>query len=391
MIISPANRLASVSEYYFAKKLREIRKRIADGEDIINLGIGNPDMMPSEKTLKKLISSVIEPGNHGYQPYKGIPTLRKAFSRWYKHTYGVDLNPEKEILPLMGSKEGILHISMAFLNPGDGVLIPNPGYPTYASNTRLLDARIINYDLKPENNWKPDFEALEQLDLTKVKLMWINYPHMPTGTPASKELFQQIIDFGKKHQILICHDNPYSLVLNKNPMSIFSIPGAMELCLELNSLSKSHNMAGWRIGMVAGKAEYLQEVLKVKSNMDSGMFMPMQQAAVEALHNSYEWHHERNNVYASRRETAWKILNALDCTYHKEQAGMFIWAEIPRWAEHSEHFAEQVLNDYHVFITPGFIFGTQGNRYIRISLCNSLERLEEAFNRVASNKEVIVD
>lgn len=382
MIISPANRLSSVSEYYFAKKLREIRKRIHQGEDIINLGIGNPDMMPSENTLKKLISAVIEPGNHGYQPYKGIPNLRKAFARWYEHTYGVTLAESEEILPLMGSKEGIMHISMAFLNPGDGVLIPNPGYPTYVSNSKLVGAHIIPYELRAENGWKPDLGQLAQQDLSSVKLMWINYPHMPTGTPASKALFEEIIEFGRVHQILICHDNPYSLVLNKEPMSIFSVPGAKDLCLELNSLSKSHNMAGWRIGMVAGNASYLREVLKVKSNMDSGMFLPLQQAAVEALHNSYEWHHERNQMYAKRREIAWKMLDVLQCQYEKEQAGMFVWAAIPPSAVSSEAFSEHILNTNQVFITPGFIFGSQGEKYVRISLCNPLERMKEALDRI---------
>lgn len=386
MLISPAKRLAHISEYYFSRKLREIRKRVLAGEDIINLGIGNPDMKPSDGTITSLIQAAKEPRNHGYQPYKGILLLRQAISEWYLNTYGVTLNPDQEILPLIGSKEGIMHISMAFLNPGDQVLLPNPGYPTYTSVSRIVGAEPKYYELSDATNWYPDLESLGKENLSKVKIMWVNYPHMPSGTPASDELFEKLIAFGKKHQILICHDNPYSLVLNPFPKSLLSYPGAKEVVLELNSLSKSHNMAGWRVGMLSGAKEYLDEVLKVKSNMDSGMFMPLQSAAVEALKTPYRWHKERNAEYSKRREIAWQILDKLGCTYIKNQAGMFIWAKIPVNARDGESFSEEILNQQHVFITPGFIFGTGGNNYIRISLCSPLERLEEALERMVERE-----
>ncbi|RMG24840.1 MAG: aminotransferase class I/II-fold pyridoxal phosphate-dependent enzyme [Bacteroidetes bacterium] len=384
MLITPANRLSHIQEYYFSKKLREIRRRNAEGEGIINLGIGNPDMQPSDATIKTLIDAAIEPGNHGYQPYKGLPSLRNAMTDWYLNTYGVELNPEDEILPLMGSKEGIMHISMAFLNPGEQVLIPNPGYPTYTSITRLVGATPLYYELVEERQWQPDFEALEKQDLSRVKLMWVNYPHMPTGAPGSAELFEQIIAFGQKHRILICHDNPYSLVLNPVPMSMLAFPAAREVVLELNSLSKSHNMAGWRIGMLAGQKAYLQQVLKVKSNMDSGMFLPLQEAATEALRTPYSWHEHRNHEYRQRRKIAWQILDSLQCTYDPAQTGMFIWARIPEKAESGEAFSEKILNERRVFITPGFIFGSGGHRYIRISLCSPPHLLQEALHRMSS-------
>ncbi len=381
MIIAPANRLADVKEYYFARKLREIRSRLAAGEAIINLGIGNPDMMPSEATIKELVARAIEPGNHGYQPYRGLPQLRQGFTRWYLDTYGVSLDPEQEVLPLMGSKEGIMHISMAFLNPGDQVLVPNPGYPTYTAISKLVGAEIVYYDLQEKNDWQPDFTALAQQDLSRVKLMWINYPHMPTGTLASDELMAQLVAFAREHQILLCHDNPYSLVLNPQPRSVLSVDGAQEVAIELNSLSKSHNMAGWRIGMVAGAAPYLDTILKVKSNMDSGMFMPMQAAAAQALANGYQWHHERNQVYAERRQWAYRILDAMAGTYRRDQAGMFVWARIPDHATSGEAHSEWLLNEASVFIAPGFIFGSNGERYVRISLCAPTKRMEEAAER----------
>lgn len=382
MIIEPSNRLTHIQEYYFAGKLRELRRRMSAGEDIINLGIGSPDMMPSEDTIKSMINTSVEPGNHGYQPYKGIPRLRKGFSQWYQNTYGVQLDPETEILPLMGSKEGIMHISMAFLNPGDHALIPDPGYPTYVSNTRIAGAEPLFYQLSETNDWQPDFEALEKLDLSKVKLMWVNYPHMPTGATGSRELFEKLIAFGRKNRILICHDNPYSLVLNDHPMSMLEPEGAKDVVVELNSLSKSHNMAGWRVGMVAGNQEYIDTILRVKSNMDSGMFLPIQEAAATALDNSYEWHRERNTEYLVRRKIVEKMLGALDCTFSQEQVGMFIWAKIPDSSPSGEFYSEYILNNCGVFITPGFIFGSQGERYIRASLCMPKARLQEALTRI---------
>ncbi|MEO0900058.1 MAG: aminotransferase class I/II-fold pyridoxal phosphate-dependent enzyme [Bacteroidota bacterium] len=382
MIIPAANRLSEVKEYYFATKLREIRKRNAQGENIINLGIGNPDLSPSESTIKALIQSAVEPANHGYQPYKGIPHLRKAYADWYMNSFGVELNPESEILPLMGSKEGIMHISMAFLNQGDQVLVPNPGYPTYTSVSDLLGAEIISYNLNEEGGWQPNFDQLEAMDLRRVKIMWVNYPHMPTGAPAKKETFEKLVAFGKKHQILICHDNPYSLVLNPYPMSLLGVEGAKDVVLELNSLSKSHNMAGWRMGMLAAAPAYVETVLRVKSNMDSGMFLPMQQAAVEALSNSYNWHSDRNTVYAERRELVYKILDQLDCAYNKEHVGMFVWARIPESIQSGKEYSDLLLNQARVFITPGFIFGSEGDKYIRISLCSPLKNLEEALARI---------
>ncbi len=389
MIISPAQRLADVKEYYFARKLREIRSRMASGEAIINLGIGNPDMMPSEETIKELISRAVEPGNHGYQPYKGIPQLRNGFAEWYLSTYGVKLDPEQEILPLMGSKEGIMHISMAFLNPGDEVLLPNPGYPTYSSISNLVGAGRRYYDLTGERGWLPDLEALAQTDLSRVKIMWINYPHMPTGALASKEQLQEMVDFAREHQILLCHDNPYSLVLNPNPQSILALEGASEVAIELNSLSKSHNMAGWRVGMVAGAPEYIETILKVKSNMDSGMFMPMQAAAAKALANSYQWHHERNEVYAERQLLAEKLLATLGCEFEPNQAGMFVWAKVPDTWAGGEELSEWLLNEASVFLAPGFIFGSNGEGYIRASLCAPTVQLEEAVERVEKLKTTV--
>ncbi len=385
MIIPAARRLAGVSEYYFAKKLRELRQRMSAGEDIINLGIGNPDMSPSDETVKRLISAAVEPHHHGYQPYKGIPALRQAYADWYFSTYGVTLDPESHVLPLIGSKEGIMHVSMAFLNPGDQVLIPNPGYPTYLAVTKLMEAEPFFYDLSEENGWKPDLEALAAQDLSRVKIMWINYPHMPSGAKASAEDFQAMVDFARKHRILLCHDNPYSLVLNKVPMSVLSADHAWEVAIELNSLSKSHNMAGWRIGMVAGAQAYVDTILRVKSNMDSGMFLPLQEAAVAALHNSYEWHRERNEAYEQRRIIAFQLLDSLGCSYEKDQVGMFVWAKTPL-GQDGFLFSDQILAETLVFLTPGGIFGSQGNGHIRISLCTPKHRLEEALERILTRQ-----
>jgi LL-diaminopimelate aminotransferase len=383
MVIPIANRLKQVEDYYFVKKLEEIAKLNSEGKNIINFGIGNPDMMPSKATIEALNTAAENPKNHGYQAYRGIPALREAIATFYQNTYGVTINAATEILPLLGSKEGILHLSMAFLNAGDKVLVPNPGYPTYSSNANLVEADIMYYDLKDENNWQPDLEEIQKHDLNKVKIMWLNYPHMPTGTPADPKVLKQIVDFAKKHQILICFDNPYSLVLNKTaPLSLLSIEGAKDVCVELNSLSKSFNMAGWRVGMMVGRADYLGAVLKVKSNMDSGMFLPVQQAAIEALNNSEEWHEKRNNVYAERRAWVYKIFDLLNFTYSKDQVGMFVWAKAPNTLENVPQFSDEILYGANVFITPGVIFGSNGERFLRISLCVPEDKMQEAYDRI---------
>ncbi len=382
MTILPANRISEVKEYYFSKKLREIDELRQQGIDVINLGIGNPDRSPSDEVLIELNETAANKGNHGYQSYIGIPELRQSFADWYNTYFKITLNPATEILPLMGSKEGIMHISMAFLNKGDQVLVPNPGYPTYASVSRLVEAEMINYDLKEELNWQPDFDELEKLDLSKVKMMWVNYPNMPTGANATLELFEKLVAFGKKHQILICNDNPYSFILNDDPLSIFRIEGAKDIAIELNSLSKSHNMAGWRIGMVAANPTFIQYILRVKSNMDSGMFKPLQLAAVKALTLGKEWYKEVNKEYLERRKLVWEIMDTLHCSYDKNQSGMFIWAKIPANITSSIELSDKILNQAHVFITPGTIFGTQGDRYIRISLCSKQEVLKESINRI---------
>ena len=382
--IRPAERLNSVTEYYFSTKLKEIAQLNAQGKNIISLGIGSPDMPPSEQTIKALCDEAPKPNVHGYQAYVGIPELRQGFADWYKKWFGVTLNPTNEIQPLMGSKEGILHISMAFLNVGDGVLVPNPGYPTYMSVSNLVQANIITYDLDENNNWQPDFESLEKMDLSKVKLMWVNYPNMPTGASASIELFEKLVAFGKKHNIVIVNDNPYSFILNENRLSILAVEGAKDICIEMNSLSKSHNMPGWRIGMVAANAQFIEWILRVKSNVDSGMFKPMQSAAVAALNNSEAWHKEMNiNLYAKRRALAETIMQKLGCSFDDSQVGMFLWGRIPDSYKDSGELADKVLYDANVFITPGFIFGDKGNRYIRISLCASEEMLKEAFERIS--------
>lgn len=381
-----ATRLDSVQEYYFSRKLKEIAHMNAEGKNVISLGVGSPDMPPSEDTIKTLCEHAHHSDAHGYQPYVGIPELRHAFADFYKRWYGVELNPANEIQPLIGSKEGILHITLAFVNPGEQVLVPNPGYPTYTSLSTLLGAEVIPYDLTEENGWLPNFDALEQLDLSKVKLMWTNYPHMPTGTNATLELYQKLVDFGKKHHIIIVNDNPYSFILNKKPLSILQIEGAKDCCIELNSMSKSHNMPGWRIGMVASNATFIEWILKVKSNIDSGMFRPMQLAAATALHNDESWHEEMNfNLYQKRRHLAEQILEMLQCTYNNSQVGLFVWGRIPDHYQQVEDLTEAVLHKANVFITPGFIFGSNGARYIRISLCCDEQKLAEALDRIKQN------
>lgn len=381
-MIQAANRTEMVKEYYFSKKLQEIDQMNRAGQQIINLGIGNPDLLPPESVINAMNTANLLPGNNGYQSYKGIPELRNAFAKWYHNFYQVALNPENEILPLMGSKEGIMHISMAFLNPGDKVLIPNPGYPTYRSVSQIVGAELVEYDLKPENYWFPDFEAMEQQDLSEVKIMWVNYPNMPTGQPATHELFKRLIEFGKKHRILIVNDNPYSFILNDDPLSIFSVDGAKDVALELNSLSKSHNMAGFRVGMVAGKAEFIAHVLKIKSNMDSGMYKPLQLAAVEALESSEDWYQSINKEYKKRRTLVYQMYDNLGLSYSKDQKGMFVWARIPESFKNAYEFSDLFLHQAQVFITPGTIFGSNGKRYVRVSLCSSIEKLEESIRRI---------
>lgn len=385
--IVPAERVNEVKEYYFSRKLKEVAELNARGLDIVSLGIGGPDRMPAPEVIDTLCDAARQPGNHSYQPYVGIAELREAMADWYARTYGVHLDPKTEVQPLIGSKEGILHISLAFLNPGDGVLVPNPGYPTYTSVSRLAGAEIFNYDLKEENGWMPDFEALERLPLERIKLMWVNYPHMPTGTPATMELLEKIVDFGRRHGIVIAHDNPYSFILNDHPLSLLQVKGAKDVAIEMNSLSKSHNMAGWRIGMLASNPTFVQWVLKVKSNIDSGQFKPMMLAAVKALGASQEWYDSVNEVYADRRKVAEEIMTALGCTYDPRQRGLFLWGRIPEEAESSERLADEVLYGARVFVTPGFIFGSNGERYLRISLCATRERMEEALKRIREWKK----
>ena len=380
--ITPANRVGSVQEYYFSRKLKEVAEMNAAGKNVINLGVGSPDLPPSERTIETLCEHARQPNEHGYQPYVGIPELRKGFADWYKKWYDVDLDPKTEIQPLIGSKEGILHISLAFLNPGEGVLVPNPGYPTYSSVSKLVEANLISYELKEELGWQPDFDELEKMDLSNVKLMWTNYPNMPTGANASMELYEKLVAFGKKHGIIICNDNPYSFILNEYPSSILSVPGAKDICIEMNSMSKAHNMPGWRMAMLASNAQFVQWVLRVKTNTHPGQFKPMQYAAVEALSAPKEWYDNMNQVYRSRRNLAGQIMRTLGCEYDEKQVGMFLWGKIPAGAKGSEAIADRVLYEANVFLTPGFIFGSQGERYIRISLCCKNETLEEALKRV---------
>lgn len=385
--IVPADRVSNVQEYYFSRKLKEVAEMNAAGKHVINLGIGSPDLPPSTETIEALCYHAHQSNEHGYQPYVGIPELRMAFSQWYKRWFQVDLDPKCEIQPLIGSKEGILHVSLAFLNPGDGVLVPNPGYPTYSSVSHLVQARIVPYDLREELGWQPDFEALERMDLSGIKLMWTNYPNMPTGANASLELYQKLVDFGRKHNIIICNDNPYSFILNEHPLSILSIPGAKDICIEMNSMSKAHNMPGWRMAMLASNAQFVQWILKVKSNIDSGQFKPMQYAAVEALNAPREWYERMNAIYRSRRALAGEIMDALGCRYDKNQVGMFLWGRIPDEVAGSEVLADDILYNANVFLTPGFIFGSNGNRFIRISLCCNQEMLSEALTRIQNRKK----
>lgn len=381
MSIEPAEHIKTISEYYFSVKLAEVAQMNAEGKDVISLAVGAPDRMPSEETIETLCETTKRSDVHAYQPYTGIPELKKAYGEWYKRFYNVDLT-FSEILPLIGSKEGILHISMAFLNIGDGVLIPNPGYPTYRSVSNLLRAKVIEYDLVEGNNWYPDFDALDNMDLSGVKLMWVNYPNMPTGANASYELFERLVAFGKKHDIVICHDNPYSFILNDNPMSIMSVPGAKDISIELNSLSKSHNMSGWRMGVLVSNPQFVKWVLKAKSNIDSGQFKPMQLATVAALNNTDQWHAEMNKIYSERRVWAEKIMDLLNCSYDKSQIGLFVWGKLPEGAKGSEELINELLYEAKVFITPGFIFGSNGEGFVRISLGSSAEKLQEAYNRI---------
>ena len=387
--IRPADRVSEIQEYYFSRKLREVARLNAEGRDIISLGIGGPDRMPSADVIETLCTEAHKAGVHSYQPYVGIPELRWAMSRFYSTHYGVELDADTEIQPLIGSKEGILHVSLAFLNPGDGVLVPNPGYPTYTSVSRLVGAEIFNYDLMEENGWMPDFEALERLPLERIKLMWINYPHMPTGTPASIELFERIVDFGRRHGIVIAHDNPYSFILNDKPLSLLKVEGGKDVAIEMNSMSKSHNMAGWRVGMLASNPQFIQWVLKVKSNIDSGQFRPVMLAAVKGLDAPAGWYAELNEVYASRRIVAEKIMSALGCTFDPRQRGLFLWGRIPEGEKSSESLADRVLYGSRVFITPGFIFGSNGDRYVRISLCATEEKLTEALKRIEETYKTV--
>ncbi len=377
-----AKRLEGIGEYYFSQKLREIDDMNKAGKQVINLGIGSPDLPPHPDVIRALHEEALKPNQHGYQNYKGSPVLRNAVSAWYKKWYDVTLNPDTEILPLIGSKEGIMHICMTYINEGDSVLIPNPGYPTYKSAAKIAGGNIIDYTLTKENNWFPDFAALEKTDLQKVKLMFVNYPQMPTGQLPTKELFEQLVAFAKKHTILLVHDNPYSFILNDKPLSLLSVEGAKEVAIELNSLSKSHNMAGWRIGLLAGAKERINEVLRFKSNMDSGMFLPLQLAAAKALELEEDFHAEVNKVYRKRREKVIDLLQLLQCTFDEKQAGLFIWAAIPAGYKDGYELCDKVLYESNVFITPGGIFGNAGDKYVRVSLCSSLEKIEEAIERI---------
>lgn len=380
-----ANRLQDIGEYYFSTKLREIDDLNKQGKQIINLGIGSPDQPPHPDVLQVLQQESAKPNVHGYQSYKGSPVFRQAIAQWYQNWYGVVLNPDTEILPLIGSKEGIMHICMTYLNDGDEALVPNPGYPTYRSAVKLAGGVCIDYALTEGNNWQPDFAALEQKDLSKVKLMWVNYPHMPTGQMPTAALFQQIVAFGKKHGILIVHDNPYSFILNDKPVSLLSIPDAKDVVIELNSLSKSHNMAGWRIGVLCGAKNRIDDVLRFKSNMDSGMFLPVQLAAAKAVMLGADWFASVNKVYADRRLKVYELLDVIGCNYSNAQVGMFVWAKVPSRYKDGYELADNLLYNANVFITPGGIFGTEGNGYVRISLCSPLEKIEESIARIKSS------
>ncbi|WP_333599826.1 pyridoxal phosphate-dependent aminotransferase [Flavobacterium sp.] len=380
-MITTANRLESVQEYYFSRKLREVRQMLAEGKPVINMGIGSPDLAPDASVIEAMHKAMFDDKAHEYQSYQGLPELRKGMADFYQNHFGVSLDSNTEILPLMGSKEGIMHISLAFLNEGDEVLIPNPGYPTYASVTELVQAKAVFYDLVADNNWQPDFEKLEQQDLSKVKLMWVSYPHMPTGANGTLELFEKLVAFGRKHHILIVNDNPYSFVLNKNPLSILQVDGAKEVALELNSLSKTYNMAGWRVGMVMGNPRLIDAVLKVKSNMDSGMFYGIQKGAIEALKLGTDWFEKQNEIYTKRRNLIFQLAEKLKCTFDKNSVGLFVWAKLPEGIASSEAFIDNVLLEKNIFITPGTIFGSNGEGYIRFSLCVTEAKIEEAIAR----------
>lgn len=378
-----SNRLEGIGEYYFATKLREIAELNKAGKQIINLGIGSPDLPPHPDVIKTLQEEAAKDNVHAYQSYNGSPVLREAIAEWYKKYYEVDnIDPAKEILPLLGSKEGIMHICMTYLNQGDQVLIPNPGYPTYTSAVKLAGGTPLYYELTAENNWAPDFDSLEKSDLSKVKLMWVNYPQMPTGQQPNKSLFEKLVAFGKQHHILICHDNPYAFILNDHPESLLAVKGAKEVVIELNSLSKSQNMAGWRVGMLIAGEDRVNEILRFKSNMDSGMFLPVQLAAAKALSLDQSWYDSVNKIYTERREKVFELLDLLDCTFSETQVGMFVWAKIPAIYKDGYALSDKVLYDANVFITPGGIFGTAGNNYIRVSLCGSMEKFNEAIKRV---------
>ena len=389
-MIQPADRLSSVSEYYFSRKLKEVAQLNAQGKDIISLAIGSPDMPPSEQTIEKLCEVAHDPSAHGYQPTMGTPELRQAMAGFYKRWYDVDLDAAKEILPLIGSKEGILHVTLAFVNPGDEVLVPNPGYPTYTSLSKILGAKVVNYNLKPENGWQPDFDEMEEIvsrriveGRSSVKLMWTNYPNMPTGAPARRETYERLVRFAQDHQLVVVNDNPYSFILNEHPLSLLQVEGAKDCCIEFNSMSKSHNMPGWRVGLCATNAELISWILKVQSNIESGTFRGIQLAAAEAYRNSDEWHRTYNiETYARRRRLAEQIMQALGCEFDKGQVGMFLWGRIPSIYNNVEELTERVLHEARVFITPGFIFGSNGERYIRISLCAKEEKIEQALERI---------
>ena len=382
-MIQPAERLNNVQEYYFSRKLKEVARMNAEGKDIISLAIGSPDMPPSPETIEKLCEVAHDPDAHGYQPTSGTPELREAMAGYYKRWYGVDIDPRTEIQPLIGSKEGILHITLAFCNPGDKVLVPNPGYPTYTSLSKILGQEIVNYNLREDKGWQPDWEQLEKMDLNGVRLMWTNYPNMPTGGNAMMETYIKLVRFAKKHDIVVVNDNPYSFIINEHPISPLQVPGAKDCCIELNSMSKSHNMPGWRVGLCATNATFISWILKIKSNIDSGTFRGLQLAAAQAYHNSDEWHHTANfQTYKRRRDIAEEIMKTMGCTFDTSQVGMFLWGRIPDSYKDCEELTERILHEARVFITPGFIFGSNGNRYVRISLCAKDEKMREALGRI---------
>ena len=383
--VHPATRLSNVQEYYFSRKLKEVARLNAEGRDIISLAIGSPDMPPSQRTVERLCEVASQPEAHGYQPTMGTPELRQAMADFYARWYGVDVDAQTEVLPLIGSKEGILHVTLAFVNPGEEVLVPNPGYPTYTSLSKILGAKVVSYDLREDNTWQPDFDELESMDLSNVKLMWTNYPNMPTGGNAQRETYERLVDFALRHNIVVVNDNPYSFILNEHPMSIMQVEGARECCIEFNSMSKSHNMPGWRVGMCIANSTFTSWILKIKSNVDSGTFRGIQLAAAAALNgNTPEWHREANiTTYRRRRDKAERMMTTLGCTYDPQQVGMFLWGRIPDAYDGCEQLTERVLNEARVFITPGFIFGSNGNRYVRISLCAKDEKMVEALERMS--------